>query len=506
MFGLRDVLIELEKITRDLYLNPPFNQPPVTDGTNVVLYKWQRDDIDVRYNGIKIPAQFALLSPKKAHQEFIKDLNDIRLSLNDVDSPFISREIYFDDTGVRVYLWAQEHDLFTLINKRFDEYDQTKIANWSADEIKSILGQLILGVEALHLNHLAHGDLKPENLLVFKYGVRFHVKIHDFDNTVKTIPAGIANIDREIGSPEYVAPELENLYSSNKPGLVNVQACDCYSIGIIIKKLIEFTNLQEGNEEFIKQLHSLSKKLCNLDPEARPTITDIKNEIIFGETDTERTEFFKNLNRCFEHETTINNQRIRSIKGDPINLMPREISEVYHLLTSLDKEFNLLSICKNENIKSVIDKIIRIISDIIKIINNNKNIPDHYKSIAGKLITIFNILTSSRDEHYSAYFQQVIERIWLEVTGARENEGIKFFRNDTLRDVYLILLEELRHKKYNAIKIIHDFLSKYNSCPISAEQQKFCEDLQKHFSELEYIRSLGFKIAEPEYIAAPAYR
>lgn len=78
---------------------------------------------------------------------------------------------------------------------------------FSEEEVRSLIQQILQGLEYLHSKGIVHRDLKPENILLHR-GKPYQVKIADF---------GLSNFYEEcsgilmrtlIGTPQFVAPEL----------------------------------------------------------------------------------------------------------------------------------------------------------------------------------------------------------------------------------------------------------------------------------------------------------
>ena len=69
--------------------------------------------------------------------------------------------------------------------------------------IRFALGCVILGIEYLHERGIVHGDLKPENLFVFKDG---YVKLGDFGVSARIKDDERIHLDS--ATPTYCAPEI----------------------------------------------------------------------------------------------------------------------------------------------------------------------------------------------------------------------------------------------------------------------------------------------------------
>ena len=118
-----------------------------------------------------------------------------------------------------------------------------------------IMQQLLCAVNYLHLNNIAHRDIKLENILVEQEiesnGEQLlNVKLIDFgtSNYVKT--ENTNNFTVKVGSPFYMAPEVLNKKYNNK--------CDIWSSGVIMFMLLRghppFKG--ENQEELFKSIQN----------------------------------------------------------------------------------------------------------------------------------------------------------------------------------------------------------------------------------------------------------
>lgn len=91
---------------------------------------------------------------------------------------------------------------------------------------RTMLQQLLSGIDYLHKNGVAHMDIKPENILL---GGDFQLKICDFDGAFQQGDA--ETIGR--GTPNYRAPEIIYLRKVQDP-----YKTDIYSAGIVLFTLL----------------------------------------------------------------------------------------------------------------------------------------------------------------------------------------------------------------------------------------------------------------------------
>ncbi|MFV1972532.1 MAG: protein kinase, partial [Thiohalobacterales bacterium] len=99
------------------------------------------------------------------------------------------------------------------------------------EDVREITRQISAGLRALHRQEMIHQDLKPENIMIDRYGT---VKLIDFGSTKI---AGIDEIttpirhDNVLGTRNYTAPEYLQGYAGS-----NVS--DIYSLGVIVYEML----------------------------------------------------------------------------------------------------------------------------------------------------------------------------------------------------------------------------------------------------------------------------
>lgn len=147
------------------------------------------------------------------------------------------------------------------------------------NEMKKILYGIVNAVNYLHVNQIAHCDIKPENILLDK---DLTPKLCDFGfskNFTKSYD------ESKCGSLDYAAPELF------KPGNVDFFKSDVWAVGITLfaasEKKFPFGDIYDvinGNLHVIcddKKLKELVKKCTDMDPKKRPNMDDILNDDFF---------------------------------------------------------------------------------------------------------------------------------------------------------------------------------------------------------------------------------
>ena len=89
--------------------------------------------------------------------------------------------------------------LITEFAQRGDLMNIARTCNLTADHLRSITRQIMMGLQYLHNNFITHNDLKPSNILLTQDGT---VKIADFGVSGR----GRIRMD-SCGTPSFMAPE-----------------------------------------------------------------------------------------------------------------------------------------------------------------------------------------------------------------------------------------------------------------------------------------------------------
>lgn len=83
------------------------------------------------------------------------------------------------------------------------------------------------GLDYLHSHKIAHGDLKPDNLLL---GANGHIKIADFGSSQLTRVGDLVN--RSAGTPAFMAPEM----CTGEP--YHARLADVWALGVCLYMFI----------------------------------------------------------------------------------------------------------------------------------------------------------------------------------------------------------------------------------------------------------------------------
>ena len=146
------------------------------------------------------------------------------------------KAVEFDDNGIaKIALWfiteyCEERSLF--------EYGlKTKL--FFSDKL-DILYQAASGVSHLHAENVVHRDLKPQNILVTKNGLKIIIKLCDFGeatNIVRVNDLSIAmKTSNQFGTPSYMSPEQMDLQDGK---FIYKKSVDTFAFGVTGLTLLE---------------------------------------------------------------------------------------------------------------------------------------------------------------------------------------------------------------------------------------------------------------------------
>ena len=212
-----------------------------------------------------------------------KTLSEIEI-LKSIDHPNIIKlyEYFFDNNYLFLITeYCNNGDLTSWIKKNNTEL-----------EILDVIKQIVEGLNYLHNKKIIHRDIKPQNILLNDKTV----KICDFGFSM-IIKDGMSMFKTICGTPLYMSPEIINLEDYNLKSEV-------WSLGIVFyniffndhpyghscsisdykNKLQNPIKLRKINtfkeEKYNNIFNNLIKKMLLLEPELRPSIQEILNEIL----------------------------------------------------------------------------------------------------------------------------------------------------------------------------------------------------------------------------------
>ncbi len=173
------------------------------------------------------------------------------------------------------------------------------------------LGQLVVGLRALHQAGLIHRDIKPSNVMVTDEG---RVVLLDFGLVTPLDPAGQSRQGHAVGTVEYMAPE-------QAVGRTIGESADWYSIGVMLyealtgqmphaghalqilidKQQVVPAPVQQRAPDAPPDLAALCDDLLRIEPATRPTGREIVSRlgVVDGEPVRDSTRSFRSASGVF---------------------------------------------------------------------------------------------------------------------------------------------------------------------------------------------------------------
>lgn len=133
---------------------------------------------------------------------------------------------------VDVYDFGQEEGALFIVMQYIDGEDLKHLiqreAPLPAGRVRSITGQVLEGLQAIHASGIVHRDIKPQNVLIGRDGI---ARVTDFGVAHLDEDSGLTTAGTTVGTAAYMAPEQA------QGGRVS-EATDLYAVGVMLYEML----------------------------------------------------------------------------------------------------------------------------------------------------------------------------------------------------------------------------------------------------------------------------
>lgn len=133
---------------------------------------------------------------------------------------------------VDVYDFGQEGEALYIVMQFVDGEDLKHLINREAPldtaRVRSIIGQVLQGLQAIHAAGIVHRDVKPQNVLIGRDG---QARLTDFGVAHVDEDSGLTTAGTTVGTAAYMAPEQA------QGGRVS-EATDLYAVGVMLYEML----------------------------------------------------------------------------------------------------------------------------------------------------------------------------------------------------------------------------------------------------------------------------
>jgi 3-phosphoinositide dependent protein kinase-1 len=199
---------------------------------------------------IKIMDKHHILKEKKEKSVMME-----RKILHGLSHPLIVKTYFSFQDSSSLYICLDlclGGDLLGFINKNRDINEKKGQFGRACDitSTKFYTAEIIEALYYLHENQIIHRDLKPENIMFSADG---HIKLIDFGTAWNGKDDDSAELERFVGTAEYVTPELL-LIDEEEEEEVDIpvtKACDLWALGCIVYQMLSGKTPFHGETEYL---------------------------------------------------------------------------------------------------------------------------------------------------------------------------------------------------------------------------------------------------------------
>lgn len=181
-----------------------------------------------------------LVRHKSTHQVYAMKLLSKVEMIKRSDSTFFWEERHImahanSEWILKLHFAFQDHKYLYMVMDYMPGGDLVSLmSNYDIPEkwAKFYTMEIVLALNVIHGMGFVHRDVKPDNMLIDKYG---HLKLADFGTCMRMGPDGLVRASNAVGTPDYISPEV--LQSQNSEGVYG-RECDWWAVGIFLYEML----------------------------------------------------------------------------------------------------------------------------------------------------------------------------------------------------------------------------------------------------------------------------
>lgn len=181
-----------------------------------------------------------LVRQKSTHQVYAMKLLSKVEMIKRSDSTFFWEERHImahanSEWILKLHFAFQDHKYLYMVMDYMPGGDLVSLmSNYDIPEkwAKFYTMEIVLALDVIHGMGFVHRDVKPDNMLIDKYG---HLKLADFGTCMRMGPDGLVHASNAVGTPDYISPEV--LQSQNGEGVYG-RECDWWAVGIFLYEML----------------------------------------------------------------------------------------------------------------------------------------------------------------------------------------------------------------------------------------------------------------------------
>ncbi|XP_062407694.1 uncharacterized protein LOC134099035 [Sardina pilchardus] len=238
-------------------------------------------------------------------------------------------EYRFTSLHVVQYVDSEEVDDVGYIAMQLCDYNlQEYLKEKNPDELerRRIVKEFLEGLKVLHEHDLIHRDIKPQNILIYVDG---GVRLSDFGISRTLEPGQTTRVTSRAGTECWEATEV--LRTRRDQGIRYKQSTDIQVAGMLVYYILSGGKHPFGDDEDCEdnikkcdyklddlndeEAKDLVKSMLNVDPEARPRITEVLSHPNFWD-DKRKESFLKEVGDVPEvqkHEKSCKDEHLQKV-------------------------------------------------------------------------------------------------------------------------------------------------------------------------------------------------